>query len=210
MDKLIKHSLTDWEFSVARRPYIVATQYVSPPTSIAGTYIAGQQKYGWFFLKEALAADLPEGRMVSWFRRHTGEGGLMRWYFRTQALPDGPTDYPANCYYYWETKTYGTIYRRVADSDTILASDPFPSPYSIDEWVHERLTFFQYVNVALQNVLRIIFEREIAGEWVEQISADDPANYWAESGTNRIGFYLRPYSNTSHTWMDDTEIWRKI
>lgn len=209
MDKLkpIKHSLADWDFNPAGLLSITEEQYVSSPSSLT-TGTAGTSGWrDWAFLKTALGACIPDGKFLEYWRySHTSYDEHMV-YFRTQALPIDSM--PADCYYFRTTSSEWKLLRRVDDHDTELDGGTYPTEIPAHTWVHFRITFYQYLNAPLNNVLRIICEIDKGEGWETLTEVDDTNNQWAESEVNRIGFAIQSYRDTERCYIDNTEIWRR-
>jgi len=205
--KKIHHSLGDWDYRVGALLRLDSSQYISSPTSLQAWASAAVMIKEWIILKPALASCVPDGRLVSWARIHEPSWAHSWYIFRVQALPTNQE--PANCY---EVRVYAAsvaLVKRVNNSNTFLRTGATANPLGIDTWQKQRVTFFQHILEDLSTTFRIIYEVEVAGEWVEQFHYDDTENKWADSVDNRLGLLLNAAGPTDSTWVDDTEVWKK-
>lgn len=201
------HSLSDWDFDPKDDWHTDESEYVSPPTSLT-CYDTIQEGHRWCYLKQAVIDDLPEGRFVTVVKSKNWGPGYLDIFLRTQALP---TDYlPENGYWIRIGSGQLKIYRIVNGATTSLKETTPSNPPQEHVWEKWRVTFWQYINEDLETVFRIVVEKEVSGEWKEQAVGEDPDNLWAESGVNRIGFGLQWALDVGTTFLDDTEIWKRV
>lgn len=206
--KKVHHSLDDWDFDPDGKYSIDASQYVSPPTSLACPHEAGGSHYSWLFLKPALGSNIPDGRLITYERFLLDAGKEIRIYFRCQALPTN--DIPSNTYELRFAANQCILYQRLASVYLQLAIEDLSYARNINTWYHQRLSFYSWLNASLETVLTITLDTEIAGSWVQQLTHDIIDPLWQDSANNRIGIALTGLHPAFTQWLDDTEVWRKI
>lgn len=203
----IKHSLSDWDFPSPTYLAIRTDQYVSAPSSLKGLLCPSGSINENVWLKSALAPCVKDGRFVDWYRWNASAYMDKYILFRAQDVP--PLAIPQDCYWLHLRNDYVRLYTRIAGVANEIATGHFIPDLSANTWYRFRMTFYSYLGADLVEVMRAIFEIEIAGEWVEKFNIEDSANLHKDSEVNRIGFMLRVRYATLQQWVDDTEIWKK-
>ncbi|MBA7659313.1 hypothetical protein ES703_67290 [subsurface metagenome] len=203
----IHHSLADWTFDPDGNFYIDNSQYVSPPTSLACPHTGGGSVGAWFFLKPALGANIPEGILATYERYLYTTPREVKFFFRSQALPINSR--PANTYLFSLLRTTCSLQQWVDNVGINLKIEDLSYTRTSNTWFHHRLTFYTWLNVSLRTVLTVIFETEIGGSWVQQLTHDIIDPLWQGSPTNRVGFAVHGSLLIFRHWVDDTEVWRK-
>ncbi len=116
---------------------------------------------------------------------------------------------PANCYY---IRLYNQAYqliRRVAGADTIIASG-WRNPATVaNVWYNYRFTWYTWLDLALNPVLRLILDEFISGAWFNWITFDDQPPYFSAPGDNWIGLGVPGGNTDSQCWVDDTYVYRR-
>ena len=203
--KLKHHSLSDWDFKSGVGFHLNTARFISTPTSLSRPQTTTQGLWGWFYLKAAVKQNLPQGRWLNYYQVNHTTGRNMQIHFRVQALPTN--EFPLNCYIIEVTGATWYLVRRLNGSDTTLFSGSLTYTWNTDQWYYHRLTFYEYLNASLDPILRVIFETEIAGSWVEQCNKDISSPLWSGSATNLIGMHVIGAAPTDRIWTDDTEVW---
>lgn len=210
MDKLIKKhfSLSDWEFEAGHRYYISTAYSISPPSSLATPAAGGTLAAYYCYLKDTLAPNVPDGRFIASHFRAV-DGIIFVMHFRRQP-PLAPGN-PKNGYtlYYESTSAIWQLRLYVNGSYYLKGQRP-AIPYTPGTWLRLRFDFYQYITETTLSVLRVAVFYEAAGEWVSLGYIDDTENKFATSASNRIGFCMQGWYRDDPSFMDDTEIWKKI
>jgi hypothetical protein len=206
--ELKHHSLTDWDFDPLPGWHIDTADYVSPPSSLSA-YTAFETGFRWVYLKQAIVADLPDGRVVTWIKFRDLGVGFLDFQFRVQAIPEGggvPDDY-----YYCRIEENKIIIGRHGFGEAVETWEfTPPDPPSLDEWEHWRLSFWQFSAGEEAQTLRIVLEKEVDEEWIEQAAVEDDKNGGADGGANRVGLRLQRVIMEKRTNIDDTEVWERV
>lgn len=205
--KKLKHSLADWDFNTDTQLNISSDHFVSYPTSLKAGGVGYTPKWNYVFLKSTLAPNVKDGRII-YYHYPTDTFTLTGPpFFRAQALP--PETRPDNCYYILLNNASVNIYKRTAGVSVLKATGAHTQALDYYTWTQWRVTWWEFIGPELQPILRIIIDRQIAGEWVQQLLWDDTDPSWGDSAVNLVGFC--PYSRNTDTteWMDDTEVWEK-
>lgn len=209
MDKLVPvhHSIGDWDFESILSLWLDDIMYISAPTSLACKGVPGFSTWSWLFLKEALGKCIPYGRSITWDWHWKRDDNPTFWYFRTQALPANAQ--PSNTYRFYHTDVHWTLEKIVADAVGGLADGSLADTITNGTWAHLRLTWYEVFDSDLSSLLRVIFDYEIAGVWVQQFLFDIADPLWSDSEDNKVGFHINGHKNDKPHRIDDTEIWRK-
>lgn len=209
MDKLIPihFSLGDWDFDPDGKFFVASTQFVSAPSSLCTPLANFPANYQWLFLKTALGASIPQGRVITYERLQGTVIDDLWFYFRTQVIPIN--GFPANTYILTLVHSVYTLIQTVAGGNTSLKTGNLTYTRNAGTWYRHRLTFYTFINASLQTTLRVSFDTWVAGTWVQQFTWDIAPPLWEGSATNRIGFMVRGTSITNYHWLDDTEIWKR-
>jgi hypothetical protein len=182
----------DWDFQNAGWT-IDNTTYVSSPSSY-------KEAAGYTTLSRRTNCQvLPQGRIITNFRA-SNTARYLHLSCRNQAAL-GTADM---------LNTYAVIRalagsnaqaRRFVDGSYAWTADiGAVDALSINTWYKFRITWWND-----WGSLRFRLERWVTDAWVQEgIDVSDPANTWATSGVNRVGFAS---GGSASVWQDDTEIW---
>lgn len=209
MDKLIKHSLSDWDINPGTCLNISTDFAVSSPSSLkygGQGYLGG---FDWIFLKEALGKSIPEGRLIWWDLWKYTSGANSYADFLTQALPPSPYNIPEDGYSIYHYYQYFRLYKYTGGSGAKVKQTVPTITLNQQTWYHFRLTWFRFTSADFAVTLRITLELEISGEWVEQLSYDKSPPPWDGTATNLVGYSCWSRNNDNTHYIDDTEIWEK-
>jgi len=206
MKKIQIHSLEDWDYVDGAHLELSPVAYVSPPTSLRTVPTAPNPDWEHIFLGEALGACIPAGRIITWWRYSQVYVDIL-FHFRTQDIP--VNGYPDNGYFIQFNRLGSFGFRRVAAVDTQLWSEVHGYTLGPNIWHHVRVTWYPWVDEYFVTQFRIMLDLEVAGEWVNIKTFDDPENAFADSAVNRCGFVFYSWDPGYWHHLDDTEIWRK-
>ncbi|MBA7687031.1 hypothetical protein ES703_95491 [subsurface metagenome] len=203
----IHHSLADWDYRVGAKLELSSDRYISPPTSLRTQNLASGSQIESIYLGDILGLNIPEGRMITYYRRDGIYGS--RFYFMFRCQDKKYTDLPDDCYYFLSLGSSFILYRREAGSDTEVHREGLDPILRVGQWYRFRITWYQYIEEDLHKYLHSIVEREEAGVFVEVFNWKDEINMWADSPTNRLGFQLEARPDPNYIWIDDTGIWQR-
>lgn len=204
MKKLPVHSLSDWDYVPGAHLELYPLIYVSPPTSLRTVPQLPNPDWEHIFLGTALGACIPNGRIVTWWRYSMVYVDVF-FHFRTQDIPTN--GYPHNGYCI-QLNNHGSLAHRIVnDVSTQLWSVPISPTLPANSWHRIRVTWYQWVNEYFEIQFRIMHDLEVAGEWVNLKTFDDPVNAFADSAVNRCGFVFYSWYRDYWHHLDDTEIW---
>lgn len=209
MDKLetIHHSLVDWAFSTGFNGGIATDQYVSAPSSLKRRLSASGQANGVVALGTALGANIPDGRLTTYYRFGYTSNSIISLMFKIQALND--YSLPANCYRASIDYTSWSIRRRIAAADTYMAFAAFSPNLAANAWHRFRIAWWHWLDAALTPQLSVTLERWVTGAFVQigSFTEANPPNYG--STTNHIAILMPALTWDTWMWIDDTIVERK-
>lgn len=202
------HSLADWDYRPGAYITISGDRYVSYPSALRTIIDPPETTYEWLYLKDALAHNIPDGRILDWRYFDTASaiiaGGFL---FRCQDISF--TDWPLNCYYIQFTPLQTLFCANINGVRNVLyiyEHRPYADP---DTWYHTRISFFQHIEADFAVYLRVVFEIQVNAQWTELWSFNHHANLWKDSDINRIGFMCRAFTTNFFQYIDDTQILEK-
>jgi len=205
--KKLKHSLADWDFQPGQGLGIGTDQYVSSPSSLQEQLVdVPGKEIAWVFLKSSIRQKIQEGRFITYHR--TTHAIWQDWfvYFWTQAKPINR--FPANTYFIRFLTADITLGYMLNDAWNSIKVMPRDYEWNINTWYRYRVTWFTFLDASLETALKVIVDIEQAGEWVEKMNYNITDPLWLASDTKLVGFDFRG-SDTSPSWIDDTEIWER-
>lgn len=200
------HSIADWDWYDAKQRALDNTIYVSPPSSLRISSYDTTWRNNCWLCKYSGTTCIPDGRLVTYLRRHHPTYGRHMLIFRNQKAVGG-ADWQ-NCYAIYFIETEIRVVRIEAGAQTVLQIINYTLP--INEWHRFRVTFYSGTNPEGTPALNIILEHYQAEEWI--LFGDvsyDPLDKWADSAVNRLGG-LSFTRNTDPNHWDDTEIWKRV
>lgn len=209
MDKLITkhHSLIDWDYRVGAYFEITNTLFVSPPTSLRTQDTGVGGKIEAIYLKEALAACVPDGQIITYFLMTDTPGGGLGVLYRVQDIVY--ITYPQDCYNVHVRAPDCRLRKFVGGAVTTIRTHNFVPALSALHWYRFRYTFYQIIQADFSRYLKHLIDWEVDGEWVNLIDYDDPLNLWADSEINRLGLNLLAQDDPRYNHADDTQIWER-
>jgi len=207
MDKLIKHSLADWDFEPGHKYYIQDFIYISSPSALCLPYEDTPENWKYAFLKNTLAPNLKQGVIVQNFRSDNMIGASERFhlYFR---CPEPLLHRATNGY------RLRLVFNRwhLDRNDVNVANAYYTADLSHFTWYKMMLRFYTFLSSRLVLTLRIDFWIDYGAGYIHQFTHDDTDPLNEDSDTNRVGFsaYGGVYNEASGwgtCFFDDTEVW---
>ncbi len=196
-------AVSDWDwFLPVGGKSLDPTLYISTPTSLKGSPSGGTSIRCCCLSRLAEAQNLPQGQLVSYYRRGSNPCGLGP-AFRNQSALGSPT--MSNGYHGYFSTTSLTVYRRVNDVDVQIGGISVSLPNAM--WKRYRTTWWNGENLLGVPAICIRLEEDDgAGNWVLKGTLYDTANQWKDSEVNRVGLTWQG-GGTQTVNYDDTEIW---
>ena len=213
----VGHSLSDWDYPPGSI-ILSDLRWTSSPTSMrAFTDRVGG--FTWVFLKPALGACIPEGKLTTeWYPLQTGLA-YPRLVFRAQAWPpyEWPWySWPANCYEVElsplpDRSVLVTINRIVDKVRTIIHTWEGESDWITHSWYEVGVIWYNYTDEAGVPWMRIMVMRKLFGAWYEMTHFDEPNPLWSASPVNLVGLELWGWDflDGLYPHVDDTRIYRR-
>jgi len=196
-------AVSDWDFFLpVGGKSLDATLYISSPTSLKASPSGAQSIRCCCLSRLAEAQNLPQGQLVSYYRRGSNPcppGPV----FRNQSALGSPN--MSNGYHGYFSTSSLIVYRRVADVDTSVGS--IAVSLANATWKRFRTTWWNGENLLGVPAICIRLEEDDgAGNWVLKGTLYDTANQWKDSEVNRVGLTWQG-GGTQTANYDDTEIW---
>lgn len=201
------HSLADWNFQAGVGFAISSARFVSSPSALRRPTDATQGSLGRFALKESISGNLLDGRFITFILFEHIALSDFRVYARSQTSPHLAN--PPNTYYFTLRPDRVIFSKRVANVEGWLADGLFFPTLTINTWRRFRLTWYTWLDAALEPTLRVIAEHEQAGTWVHIFTHDIASPLWQTSLTNLTGMELMGPDDLRQNWVDDTMVYKR-
>lgn len=200
------HSIIDWDFQTGMYKALDTTVYVSAPSSLKCTYVAGTPVYATLLCRHPDTLCIAQGEVRTWYRSNDRTSPFFL-VFRNQK-PLGEADYN-NCYFWSITGNMAYLIRRIDGVPLIVGNFSF-AYWLVNTWYQWRTIYWNGINLLGVPALNVELYQKVGAEWVKLGSTlYDVANQWATSKINRSGLG-GDVNNVYLKYFDDTEIWGAI